>query len=367
MHCRYCQSTGGETVLDLGHQPQCDRFPSAGDPGPDPSYPLSMWFCRTCGLAQLADDAAAVEEKPSVSLQAMADLAVRNLDRLADAGLLPPSGTVAEFDSPHGDSWAPMLQARGLSVLPPKHPGPADFVADVYGLLHETDQRAALAERVTRLAEDATIAFQFHSLATVASHGQWQELRHGHYAYHSAPALAGALGDAGLGIHRAWLDDMEGGTLLVAARRRAAPNPATEQLLAAERSAGACEATTLRGLQDHADKGARALRAWLEAQRRDGRRVAGAAAASRAVPVLSHAGITRTLLAMVSDASPAKQGTRMPGTDIPIVAPEELVKSRPDYVVVFVPYLVPELRTALPQIEAAGGAWVTLDPEPRIV
>jgi hypothetical protein len=366
MICRYCRSRDGEAVLDLGHQPLCDDFPRGGDGGADPTYPLQMWFCRACELSQLVDDTALLEETPGLAPQAMRDLAVRNLDRLDAAGLLPPGAAVTEFPSPHGDSWEPWFADYGLAPVPRGTRRQVDVVLDAYGLLHETDQRAALAQRVAVLAEQGTLALQLHSLAAVVTHGQWGELRHGHYAYWSAPGLARALADVGLGVHRAWLDPMEEGTLLVAARRHAEPDRATEELLAAERAAGSCSPARLRGLQERADESAGALREWLENQQRAGRRVAGAAAASRAVPVLCHAGVDASLLAMVSDGSPAKQGARMPGTDVPIVSPEQLRASAPDLVVVFVPYLLDELRAALPGIEEAGGRWVVLDPEPRI-
>jgi len=54
--CRACRSRAGELVLDLGDQPPCDYFPAAADPGPDPEYPLQMWLCAACGLAQLVAD-----------------------------------------------------------------------------------------------------------------------------------------------------------------------------------------------------------------------------------------------------------------------------------------------------------------------
>jgi hypothetical protein len=364
MICRYCRGSDGEVVLDLGHQPLCDDFPSVEDPGPDATHPLRMWFCPTCELAQLVDDAALIEEKRGLEPQAMRDVAARNLERLTTAGLLLADATVAEFPSPHGASWAPLLEQYGLRLAGPETRRQFDLMIDAYGLLHETDQCAALAERADRLAEEGSIAFQLHSLATVVAHGQWTELRHGHYAYWSLPALSRALADVGLGVHRAWLDPMDEGTLLVAARRHAAPDEATRRLMGAELAAGVADPTRLRVLQGRADESAGGLRRWLEAQREAGRRVAGAAAASRAVPVLCHAGIGSSLLGMVSDGSPAKQGARMPGTDVPIVAPEELVEFAPDLVVVLVPYLLPELRAALPQIEAAGGEWVVLDGEP---
>ena len=43
----------------------------------------------------------------------------------------------------------------------------------------------------------------------------------------------------------------------------------------------------------------------------------------------------------------------------------ELVESRPDKVLLFVPDLLNEVRQALPEIELNGGRWVVLDPMPR--
>ena len=60
--CRACQGRIGHVVLDLGMQPACDYFPSQDDPGPDPHYPLEMWLCSGCGLAQLVADPATPEE-----------------------------------------------------------------------------------------------------------------------------------------------------------------------------------------------------------------------------------------------------------------------------------------------------------------
>lgn len=41
-----------------------------------------------------------------------------------------------------------------------------------------------------------------------------------------------------------------------------------------------------------------------------------------------------------------------------MVSPAELVAARPDVVLMFVTDLLPEMRRALPEIEAAGGRWI---------
>ena len=76
--------------------------------------------------------------------------------------------------------------------------------------------------------------------------------------------------------------------------------------------------------------------------------VLGYGAASRAVALLRWAEADQSLIRAVVDASPAKQGLRMPGTDIPIVSPDRLAHYRPAAVVLFVADLLPEVRTAFP-------------------
>ena len=102
------------------------------------------------------------------------------------------------------------------------------------------------------------------------------------------------------------------------------------------------------------DAHAKALHDWLAAQRSAGRKVLGYGAASRAVALLCQAHVDRGLLPAVVDASPAKQGLRMPGTDIPVAGPPRLAADRPDAVLLFVPDLLPEVRAAYPEVEAVG-------------
>ena len=110
----------GQLVLDLGEQPACDYFPPCDDPGPDPVYPLQMWLCSSCGLAQLVADATMPEEPKGTEPAALVAQAADAVERVAAAGLLPDGGRVAEYGSPHGGSWLGLLAERGLR---PVHDG----------------------------------------------------------------------------------------------------------------------------------------------------------------------------------------------------------------------------------------------------
>lgn len=350
--CRFCAGTAGEIVLDLGLQPACEFFPPAGDPGPDPLFPLRLWSCVACGLVQLADDADLPDEPEGVEPAALAQQRRAAVADARAAGLLPTGATVAEGASPHGGSWLPELASLGLR---PAEPGArADVVVDaVFGLMHARDQRGALQALVDRLAPGGTLLLGFHSLAAILRGAQWNAVRLGHHAYYSTPVVVGMLAELGLTVTGARTYPLYGGTVVLSARRDGVPAPSVVATCDDEMAAGVRDVAALRGLQSAVDRSTAALRELAAAGP-----VHGYSAASRAVALVHLAGLPDGALRGVADASPAKQGCRMPGTRVPVVAPAELLADGPGTVLLFVSDLLDEVRRALPEVEAGGGRWV---------
>jgi hypothetical protein len=365
--CRACGGGATELVLDLGEQPPCDYFPSSDDAGPDRLYPLQMWLCSSCGLAQLAADPTVPDEPRGVEPAALVAQAADAVGRAAAAGLLPDGGSVAEYGSPHGGTWLGLLGSRGLAPAPGSEP--ADVVDDCFGMMHAADQAGAIADRAARVAPGGVLLLQYHSLEAIVRCGQWNALRHGHYAYYSTTALAAMLASVGFSPRLAWSFELYGGTVLLAATRDAdgpgrwdrgdhhGPAAMVAQLLETEARTGVRDPAVLRRLDRDGRAQAAGLHNWLAAERSAGRAVLGYGAASRAVALLRWAQVDASLLPAVADASPAKHGRRMPGTDIPVVSPDRLRADRPASVVLFLSDLLSEVRAAYPWVEAAG-QWV---------
>ncbi|HEX3788713.1 MAG TPA: class I SAM-dependent methyltransferase [Pseudonocardiaceae bacterium] len=363
MTCRWCVSEDGEFVLDLGEQPASDAFPSISDPGPDPRYPLRMWLCARCGLAQLVEDPTTPEEPRGVEPAALVAQAADAVSRVAAAGVLPAGASVLEYGSPHGGSWLPMLTRRGLR--PAEAAERADVVLDCFGMMHWADQRVALRTRLERLADNGVLLLQYHSLAAIIHDGQWNALRHGHFAYYSTRSLHAMLAEVGLVPRFAWEFSLYGGTVLLAATRGGQIHSSVWELLSRETMAGTRDPRVVSGLQSQVSVASTALREWLEAAAQAGKRVIGYGAASRAVALLCRAGVDVELLPAVADASPAKAGRRMPGTRIPVIPAGELVAARPDVVLVFVPDILGEVRGRFPEL--AGVEWAVAEPTPRVL
>ncbi len=118
---------------------------------------------------------------------------------------------------------------------------------------------------------------QYHSLDTIIRLGQWNALRHGHYAYYSTTALLHMLAAEGFAPARAWTFELYGGTVLLAARREAdgpvAANDSVPALLAADARAGVRDPVAVATLQDQVLARAEAVRNWLLSERQAGHRV----------------------------------------------------------------------------------------------
>ena len=350
--CRGCAESNLKRVLDLGKVPAADHFPLATEPvrAEETSHSLAMDLCVACGLTQLADDDTVADEPRGVEPQALKDQAEEAIQEVAAAGWLR-GDTVLEFGSPHGGTWIPLLTERGFTTISSR----ADTVLDCFGIMHEPDQRSAFARRAQVTRKRGVLLLQYHSIGTIVEQGQWNALRHGHFAYYSLTTLTKLLGAVGMSIVSAWEFDLYGGTVLLAAvHGRAKPDESVLGILGIEEALGITSPYVVGCLQHWADQHAESLRYWLVEEAEAGRTVLAYGAASRAVALFSRARIDSRLLPAVADASPAKQGRRMPGTDIRIVSPDELLEAKPDRVLLTVPDLLPEVSSRFPEL---GGRW----------
>src|SRR5215211_823623 len=137
--CRWCGSRSGVRVLDAGYQPPSDLHPEPSEPEPDPEYPLVMVMCLDCRLVQLESDPTSPEEPRGLEPRALMEQAQAAVNQAEAHGYVRSGMRVLEYPSPHGGSWVGQLGPR--SVIEVSH-GPADLLVDIFGMMHEADQRA---------------------------------------------------------------------------------------------------------------------------------------------------------------------------------------------------------------------------------
>lgn len=366
---RWSGEPGGVIVLDLGEQPPSDLFPKPDAPGPDPRYPLRMVFSTVSGLIQLEDDPTTPEEVLGIEPAAVLRQAETSVAQAAEAGYLTAGQTVFEYPSPHGGSWTEQLAEKGLV---PVREGRADVVVDNFGIMHDRDQKAALAERISHLSDDGVLLLQYHNVAGVVRHGMWNSLKLGHYGLYSTPVLVKMGEELGLVALNAWEYPLYNGTVLLALARAGGSwgdrqGDTVTAMIDRETAEGILDPQYVASLGRAVTESVEAIDAYLRDAQEQGLTVGGYGAASRTASLLCAADITREKMVAIADSAPGKHGLSMPVNRIPIVSPQDLIALRPDRVLLFVPDLLDEVRRTYPEIEANGGRWVLMDPTPHEV
>ena len=101
--------------------------------------------------------------------------------------------------------------------------------------------------------------------------------------------------------------------------------------------------------------------------KRQGKSVAAYGAAAKGNTLMNFAGIRPDLISFVVDKNPAKQAKFMPGSRIPILAPEVLRLRRPDYLVILPWNIAAEVKQQNAALAAQGTKFVTAVPQLEIL
>ena len=109
------------------------------------------------------------------------------------------------------------------------------------------------------------------------------------------------------------------------------------------------------------------LLAFLANAKREGKTVVGYGAPAKGNTLLNYCGVTSDLLAYTVDRSPHKQGLFLPGTHIPIHAPDHLRTTRPDYVLILPWNLRHEVMAQMADVRSWGGRFVIPIPTVRVL
>jgi C-methyltransferase C-terminal domain len=133
------------------------------------------------------------------------------------------------------------------------------------------------------------------------------------------------------------------------------------------------EAAALHTLAGHAGFSAAVLQVkrdllelLIDASRK-GLSVAGYGAPGKGNTLLNHCGIRSDLLEYTVDRNPYKHGRYLPGTHIPIFAPDRIRETRPDLVLVLPWNLRDEIVEQIAYIREWGGRFIIPIPQPTVI
>jgi hypothetical protein len=132
---------------------------------------------------------------------------------------------------------------------------------------------------------------------------------------------------------------------------------------AAESTAQLDQLETYAGFQPRVEAVRQGLLDFLSQAATDGQQVAAYGAAAKGNTLLNFCGVKADQISFVADVSPHKQDKLLPGSRIPIVAPEHMRETKPDRVLILPWNLKAEITTAHAYVRDWDGDFVIAVPE----
>ena len=245
-----------------------------------------------------------------------------------------------------------------------------DLVIGNNVLAHVPNIKGFVAGLPVVLAERGTVTVEFPHLMRLIQDAQFDTIYHEHFSYLSLGTVEHIFRSCGLKVYDVEQLPTHGGSLRVyAAHLEDESHPISDHvadLLEEERRFGL---NSLKAYQDFAPRVEQikydtlSLLADLKRQKKT---VMAFGAAAKGNTFLNYCGIKRDMVEAVFDSNVHKQGLYLPGSLIPILAPERLEACRPDYLLILPWNLAEEIAAATTKIRDWGGKYITCIPQVQI-
>lgn len=401
--CRFCAEPLAVTFADLGSSPPSNRYMTPAQlEEMEPWFPLHAFVCESCFLVQLEEfqppedhftadyayfssyadswlthcsayadmisDRLGLNETSKVVELASNDgyllqyfkaknipvLGVEPAANVAKAAMEKNIPTKVEF---FGVDCARKLKSDGVK---------ADLLIGNNVLAHVPDINDFVGGMKILLAENGVITMEFPHLLQQITHNQFDTIYHEHFSYLSLLSVEKIFAHHGLSLFDVDEVITHGGSLRIYACH-AGKRDAEKNLIAVrgkEKDSKLDQMETYEKFSQQVRETKRALLEFLIAAKRDGKTIVGYGAPAKGNTLLNYCGIRGDFVDYTVDRSPHKQNKFLPGSRIPIYAPEKISETKPDYVLILPWNFKDEVMNQMAHIRDWGGKFVV--PIPRV-
>ena len=400
--CQVCDYAPLSQVLFLGYLPPVNQMRTIGQlPREQPAYPALVLSCPRCTLVQLGlivdkeilfppdypytsgttkilrdNFAELYEESQTIVSMGPQDLAIdigsndgtllSNFQRGGHRvrGIEPSQ--VGNLANQRGIPTSIGFFDCALAEQTRKQHGPAKIITATNVFAHIEHIHEIVESILLLMDETGVFISESHYLLALVETLQYDTIYHEHLRHYSLQSLRYLLQMHGLEVIHARRIPTHGGSIRVYAARRGAYPVRSSVSEMLKKEAGVLDAAQLQRFRDRVVQSKLELYGLLRDIKRQGQRIYGIGAPSRASTLINYVGLDDGILDCVLEVPGSlKIGKYMPGTLIPVLEESRLYADQPHYVLLLSWHIADEL---IPKLREKGykGRYICPLPTPTI-
>jgi hypothetical protein len=404
--CRFCRSPLEDIFADLGVSPLANSYLTPEQSGQmEMFYPLRALVCSQCLLVQLEQFETPEQIFSEYSYfssysSSWLEHSRRYVEQMVSLLGLGPQSRVVEIASNDGyllqyfrERQIPVLgiePAVNVAAAAIEHGIPT--LVEFFGralaeslipesaakllignnvLAHVPDLNDFVAGMKVLLASRGVITMEFPHLMRLIAEGQWDTIYHEHFSYFSFTTAWRVFEAHGLRLYDVEELPTHGGSLRIyGCHREDSSREQSEraaELLQRELHTGLTDLATYKAFGPQMVEDKWQILEFLIGLKREGKRIVAYGAPAKGNTLLNYCGISTDLIDYTCDLNPHKQGHLLPGSRIPIRAPEAIPEDRPDVVLILPWNLTDEVTEQLSFIRDWDGQFAVRSPQLRLV
>lgn len=247
----------------------------------------------------------------------------------------------------------------------------ADLIVGNNILAHVPNLNDFVKGLKTLLKPTGIITLEFPHVLQLIQKNQFDTIYHEHFSYFSLLTVKKIFSFHGLTIFDVEEIYTHGGSLRVYVKHSEYDNilinERTSILLEKEKQCGLENISTYTNFIKNVEDIRLKLQKFFTSAKISGKSIVCYGAAAKGNTLLNYCMIGIDFIDYVVDKNPYKQGLFLPGTHIPIKDPDEIQKSKPDYLVIIPWNLKDEIMEQTKYIRDWGGKFVIPIPEVEII
>jgi len=262
----------------------------------------------------------------------------------------------------------------GANAVRRRYPDQRARAITTIAMFYDLEDPAALVRDIAAcLAEDGIWTMELHYLLAMLEANSFDAIVHEHLEYYSLAVLERLLGESGLQVIDAELNEMNGGSIRLFISHADAREPSRDaadrlQRIRLREFELALDSPIpyerfARDVQRIRDE----LRSVCESAASEGKTIHVYGASTKGNTILQYAGLDRRLIPHAADRNPDKWGSQTIRTEIPIISEEQSRAMNPDYYLVLPWHFLDEFLDREREYLERGGQFIVPLPEVRVI